>query len=101
MRYTKRLTYWVDSADRDPLEGCEISYRPNETGVGSAQLMVRNEARFVELILRDTGEGEYATGCRGHHGSGGYFQLDDETAVDDILESLVREVWSWHSHGFD
>jgi hypothetical protein len=54
---------------------------------------VRKEDRFVELLLRDTGEGE--RGERGDHGAGGYFTLDDEAAVDDILETLECEVRSW------
>lgn len=93
--FTQRLTHWVDSPDRDPLEGCELRYRPTESGSGPAQLLVRNQDRFVELLLQDTGEGQYATGKRGQPGSGGYFHLEDESAVDDILETLEREVRSW------
>lgn len=86
--FTKRLTYWVASPYRAPLYGRELRYRRPNSDLGTAQLMVRNEARFVELIMRDTGEDEYAIGMRGDHGAGRYFELDDETEVDDILESL-------------
>ena len=80
--------------------------RADVVGRGAVAVVDAGVDGFVEVALVDRlgdgghsaeerGGGEDRTGRRGHHGSGGYFRLDDETAVDDILESLVREVWSW------
>src|SRR3954466_11980573 len=38
--YTKRLTYWVDSADRERMDDCRVHYRLDEERTGKAQLLV-------------------------------------------------------------
>lgn len=93
--FTKRLTHWVESPDRDPLPGCEVRYQPARTGSATTRLVVEKQARFLEFLLRDTGEGEFATGTRGHLREECRFRLDHECGLDDILDWLVREVHSW------
>jgi hypothetical protein len=95
--YTKRLTYWVDSPDRDRMDDCRVHYRLDEEGAGTAQLLVEGQHRFVELLLRDNGEAEYATGTRGEPGTGRYLELADETDVDLLLERVVDEVRGWRT----
>ncbi len=97
MSYTKRLTYWVDSPDRDRMDDCRVHYRLDEEGAGTAQLLVEGQHRFVELLLRDNGEAEYATGTRGEPGTGRYLELADETDVDLLLERVVDEVRGWRA----
>lgn len=97
MSYTKRLTYWVDSPDRDRMDDCRVQYRVDEAGAGTAQLLVEGQHRFAELLLRDTGEAEYATGMRGEPGTGGYVELEDETDVDLLLRRLEDEVRRWRA----
>jgi hypothetical protein len=95
--YTKRLTYWVDSPDRDRMDDCRVHYRLDEERAGTAQLLVEGQHRFVELRLRNTGEAEYTTGTRGEPGSGRYLELADETDVDLLLARVVDEVRSWRA----
>lgn len=97
MSFTKRLTYWVDSPDRDRMDDCRVQYRVGEAGAGTAQLLVEGQHRFVELLLRDTGEAEYATGMRGDPGTGRYVELADETDVDLLLQRLEDEVRDWRA----
>ena len=93
--FTKRLTHWVESRERDPLRGCEVRYLLVMTGPATTQLVVQKQARFFEFLLHDTGEGEFATGTRGHLREECRFRLDDESGLDDVLDWLVREVHSW------
>ena len=46
----------------------------------------------MELLSREHGEAEYATGTRGEPGTGRYLEPGDETDVDLLLERVADEV---------
>lgn len=97
MSFTKRLTSWVESPDRDPLEGYDVRYGGAQSQAGAKQLVVQKQARFFELELGDTGEGVFLAGIRGAFSARCCFRLDDESGLDDVLSWLVGEVRSWES----
>jgi hypothetical protein len=95
--FTKRLTSWVKSPDRDPLDGYEVSYGVAESLANGQRLVVQKQARFFELELGDTGAGVFLAGIHGAFSARCCFRLDDESGLDDVLNWLVEEVRSWES----